>query len=136
MQHFLPTSEYFKTALDTAVGEKKKLLEVKECSYHQLDTIINFIYGVEISEELSLDDLKVILAMADLYLMEDLKEAVSTSIGKRLTAENIFEIMQLGEKYTAEKLKEICTNFLTARCYKFSKILGVNLEEVFKKRSV
>ena len=130
-------SEYFKTALDTAVGEKKKLIEVTECPHHVLVTIIDFLYGTEIPDDLSLDDLKSLLCMADLYLMEDLKEAASSSIGKKLTAENILEMFQLGEKYTAEKLKDLCKDFLIAdkkRVDLASIVMGANLRETFKKR--
>ena len=130
-------SEYFKTALDTAVGEKKKLIEVTECPHHVLVTIIDFIYGTEIPDDLSLDALKSLLGMADLFLMEDLKKAASSSIGKRLSAENIMEMVKLGEKYTADKLKELCTDFLIsnqAHGNVARKVLGFNLEQTFKKR--
>ena len=36
--------------------------------------------------------------MADLYLMEDLKEAVSPSIASHLTEINLLETSQLGEE--------------------------------------
>ena len=70
-------------------------------------------------------------------LMEDLKRAVSSSIGKRLSAENIMEMVKLGEKFSAQKLKELCTDFLIsnqAHGNVARKILGFNLEQTFKKR--
>ena len=82
--------------------------------------------------------------MADLYLMEDLKEAVSSSIGKRLNKDNLLETFQLGEKYTAQKLKELCRDFIdnNMKLLEFAnrrldianKILAANLDETFKKR--
>ena len=69
--------------------------------------------------------------------MEDLKVAVSSSIGKRLTSENLLEMFQLGEKYTAQKLKEVCTDFLISnenRGNLAAKILGADLGTPFKKR--
>ena len=60
-------SEYFKTAVDTVVGEKKKSIEVTECPIPVLD----FIYGTEIPDYFNnLDEFKNHLGMADLYLMD------------------------------------------------------------------
>ena len=119
------------------MGEKKKFIEVNECNHHVLATIIDYIYGTEIPDDLNLNDLKCLLGMADLYIMEDLKVAVSSSIGKRLTSLNLLEMLQLGEKYTAQKLKEVCTDFLISNENRGSlaaKILGADLDTPFKKR--
>ena len=53
-----------------------------------------------------------LLAMADLYLMEDLKDAVGPLIAWQTTKDNILEISQMAEKYSAPKLKEMCCNFI------------------------
>ena len=130
-------SEYLNTFLATAVGGKKNFIEVKECSHRVLSIIIDFIYGTKIPDDLSLDHLKSLLGMADLYLMEDLKEAISSSIGKKLTTKNLLEMFQLGETFTAQKLKELCAEFLISnkdRVDVASKVLGANMEETFKKR--
>ena len=62
---------------------------------------------------------------------------VSSSLGKRLTSSNVLEMFQLGEKYTAQKLKEVCTDFLISnenRGNLAAKILGADLDTPFKKR--
>ena len=105
-------SDYFKTALDTAVGEKKESIEVEECPFHVLAIIIDFIYGTEIPDDVSLHDAKTLLGMADLYLMEDLKDVVSPLIARQLTNGNLFETFQLGEMFTAATLKGLCVDFL------------------------
>ena len=51
-------SEYFKTALNTDVGDQKNDIEVQECSPHVLTTVIDFMYGISIPEEFSSDDAK------------------------------------------------------------------------------
>ena len=53
------------------MGEKKKFIEVKECSHYVLAVIIDFIYGTEIPDDLTQDIGESLLVMADLYLMED-----------------------------------------------------------------
>ena len=59
-------SEYFKTALDTAVGEKKEFMEVKECPH----PVLYSIFGTEIPDNLNFDAPKGLLGMADLYLVD------------------------------------------------------------------
>ena len=83
---YLLRSEYFKTALDTKVGgEKKMVIEVKECPHHVLSLVIDFIYGTEIPASISEDAAQSLLGMADLYLMEDLKEALAPVLGRSWT---------------------------------------------------
>ena len=77
-----------------------------------LATAVDFIYGISIPEELSNDDAKSLLTMADLYLMEDLKVALAPLLGKQLSKENILEISMMAEKYTAHKLMDICSDFV------------------------
>ena len=82
----VPTrSEYFKTALNTAVGDQKKVVDVQECSPAVLATAVDFIYGISIPEDIDSDDAKSLFIMADLYLMEDLKMALTPLLEKQLT---------------------------------------------------
>ena len=56
-----------------------------ECSPHVLATVVDFIYGIGIPEDCSKEDARSLLAMADLYLMDDLKDAVGSFIANKLT---------------------------------------------------
>merc|ERR550519_353691 len=106
-------SEYFKTALNTSVGNNNKVLKVDECSPHVLATAVDFIYGIGIPGDFGSEDAKSLLAMADLYLMEDLKNAVGSLIAtKHTNKDNILEVSQMAEKYSAQKLKELCCEFI------------------------
>ena len=120
---------YFKTALNTDVGENRKVLGVQECPPHVLATVIDFMYGIDIPEDISYDDAERVLAMADLYLMDDLKDAVAPHIGKQLSAGNILEKSQLADKFGGNKLKEICCDFILANLEKINKAL---LDELFQ----
>merc|ERR1719430_508244 len=105
-------SEYFKTALSTAVGDNRKTMEVKEFSYKVLSTAVDFMYGVEIPEDFNNnEDLKSLLHVADLFLMEGLKDAAGFRIGKDLNKENIFGTSQLADKFRAVVLSEQCAEF-------------------------
>ena len=105
-------SKYFKTALSTDVGTQNKVIEVEECSPHVLTKVIDFMYGISLPEYLSIDDAKSVLTMADLYLMEDLKDAVAPHLAKQLSEHNILETAKMAEKYNAQKLMEFCSDFI------------------------
>ena len=100
-------SEYFKTTLN-----QQKQVKVNECNQLVLGTAIDFMYGANIPSRLALADAKSLLAVADLYKMEDLKAAVAPLIGKQLNMDNIQEISFLAEKHTARKLKGLCCDFI------------------------
>ena len=89
-------------------------LEVKECSPEVLSITIKFIYGIGLPENLGVEDAKNLLTIADLYIMEDLKEAVAPVLGAQLDKDNILEISKMAEKFTAPKLMEICVNFIVS----------------------
>ena len=71
-----PRSAYFKTKLNTDIGEKPKDVDVQECTPKVLSVVLRFIYGISLPKDLGVEDAKQLVLMADLYLMEDLKEAV------------------------------------------------------------
>merc|ERR1719370_1634714 len=108
-------SEYFKTAMNTAVGNNniKKTLEVVEFSYDVLSTAVDFMYGIEIPEEFNDEnDLRSLLHMADHYLMEDLKDAAGFKISKNRNMENVFDISKFADKFRAVLLSEECAKYL------------------------
>ena len=124
-------SEYFKTALNTSVGNNNKVLNVEECSPHVLTTVVDFMYGIGIPEVFTNEDARTLLAMADLYLMEDLKDAVASLIANKQTnKDNIMEISQMAEKYCAQKLKEMCCEFIFKNLNTLDKKMLVELNEV------
>ena len=96
------------------MGDQSKKLEVTEFSFEVLSTAVDFMYGIEIPEDFnnSSDELKSLLHMADQYLMEGLKDAVSFRIGKDLNVENIFDTSHLAEKFGATSLTEKCVEFI------------------------
>ena len=113
---------YFKTALNTAVGERKKDFDVNEFSCPVLSTAIDFMYGVDIPVDISLEDAKSILIFSDFYQMEDLKDIVSGQIGNQLDINNIQEICELADKYTSGKLKELCCDFILSNIDKLDQL--------------
>ena len=94
------------------MGERKNTIDVQECSYDVLCTIINFMYGIALPEVNSFEDLCTLLAMADLYLMEGLKHAVAPFLAKLLTMNNILEVSTMAEQHAAIKLQELCCHFI------------------------
>ena len=95
------------------MGEKIKTSEAKDFSHEVLSTAVDFMYGIDIPEDFKdLNDLKSLLHLADLYLMEDLKDAVGSRIGDKLEQDNIMETVQLAEKFRAMELSDKCADFL------------------------
>ena len=78
-----------------------------------MSTVVDFIYGIGIPEDYTFEGARSLLAMADLYLMEDLKDAVGSLIAtKKTNKQNILEIASLAEKHNNKKLKELCCQFV------------------------
>ena len=104
-----------------------------ECSPRVLAAAVDFIYGIDIPEDFDFDsdDAKSLLAMADLYLMEDLKDAAGSLIARQHTNKaNILEITQMAEKYRAQKLKELCCQFIFQNLKTLDKRVLMELYEV------
>ena len=111
--NFLYRSEYFKTALSTNVGDNSKSINVSEFSFEVLYIAVDFMYGIEIPESFNKsEDLKSLLHLADLYLMEDLKTAAGLLIACGLNMDNVFDVSLLADKFRAEALRNKCVDYL------------------------
>ena len=105
-------SEYFKTALNTAVGGQKSTIKVEECSFKVLSAIIGFMYGKSlVGGNLDWEEATSLLPMADFFLMGDLKDAAIPVIENLLSLEHLLEAAELAVKHSIEKLKEVCCDF-------------------------
>ena len=115
------------------MGSNNKMIKVDECSPRVLARVVDFIYGIEIAEEdFNYEDSESLLAMADLYLMKELKDAVGSLIAsKEMNKEHILGISQMAEKYNAQKLKEMCCRFINLITIGINKTLAA-----FKKTTV
>ena len=72
--------------------------------------------------------------MADIYLMEDLKDAIASHLAPHLDKDNILEIYHLAEKYTAPKLKEKCSDLILTSVSIAKQGLGIDAANISKKR--
>ena len=74
---------------------------------------VDFTYGIEIPEYLKKrEDLESPLHLADLYLLDDLKNAAGLLLAGGLNKENIFDISLLANKFWAEALRNKCVDYL------------------------
>ena len=107
-------SAYFKTALNTDVGSHRgeKVIDVRECHPLVLEMVVNFMYDIDLPEDFNFQDFEGVLFMADFYHMEDLKDAVSSHVSKHWNETNILALSQLAEKYKAEKMQEMCCDYI------------------------
>ena len=109
-------------------------MEVAGFPHHVLATVVNFMYGHDVPQDFESADVETLLAMADLYLMEDLKESVARLVGKRLSKENILATYKLAEKYGADQLKEMCHHFIFNYIDFANRLLGADLVNVVQNR--
>ena len=130
-------SEYFKRAeaFRTATHNTRKVFVVIECPHNVLEAVINLMYGIDLSGTYSTANVESLLTMADLYLMDDLKDAVASHMTPHLDKDNIMDIYHLAEKYTARKLKEMCNDFIVT-CVSIAKeVLGVDASNISKTKT-
>ena len=108
---FLNRSEYFEMALSKDWLEKKeKKMELKECSAEALHVAVNFMYGINIPEDFK--EHGELLHLAELFMMDNLKEVIEELLAKALTKSNYLEICQLAELYSNSSLITKCGNLV------------------------
>jgi len=104
-------SEYFEAALSKDWMEKKeRKMEVKDCSVGALNVAVNFMYGISIPGNFT--EHGELLHLAELFLMDDLKEVVVEGLAKDLAKANYLEISQVAELYNIDSLINKCANFV------------------------
>jgi len=103
-------SEYFEVAQSKDWMGRKKEMEVKDCSVEVLRVVVDFMYGVNIPENFTKD--VRLLHLADLFLMDTLKEVAVAGLAKSITVENYISLGQAGEMFNSELLIEKCAEFV------------------------
>ena len=71
---------------------------------------MDYMYGVEIPENFSKD--VRLLHLADLFLMDTLKEVVVAGLAKSMTAENSISLGKVGELFNSEILIQKCAEIV------------------------
>lgn len=105
------TSEYFEIALSKDWLEKKeKKMDIKECSVSVLHVAVNFMYGINIPEEFK--EYRDLIHLADLFMMDNLKEVIEERLEKALSKANYLEISQIADLYSNTSLITKCGNFM------------------------
>ena len=121
-------SEYFETALSKDWLEKKEnKMELKDCSTEALHVAVNFMYGINIPEDFK--EHGELLHLAELFMMDNLKEVIEELLAKAMTKLNYLEICQLAELYSNSSLITKCGNLIYEE---FGKSDEINWEEMGK----
>ena len=109
--NFLNRSEYFEMALSKDWLEKKeRRMELKECSAEALHVAVNFMYGINVPEDFK--EHGKLLHLAELFMMDNLKEVTEERLAKALTKSNYLESSQQAEMYSITSLITKCGNFV------------------------
>jgi len=108
------STDYFERAMATAVGEGGRLgMEVGECEPATLDTVVAFMYGVEVPE--GFPDLQGLLGLADRFLLEEVKEEAGRRIALQMNAQNFMTICELADLHKAKALAVACAKFMLTK---------------------
>ena len=103
-------SEFFKTALETDVGEKKMELNINsvvlECSPEVLACVVDFMYGIDLPA--GFHHSQCLFKIADIFLMDDLKAVASSLLSQSLNMSNVQDVAKLAQIYREPKLLEQC----------------------------
>ena len=109
--NFLNRSEYFEMALSKDWLEKKeRRMEIKECSVEALHVAVNFMYGINIPEDFK--EHVELLHLAELFMLDNLKEVIGKRLAKALTKSNYLVIGQIAELYSNTNLITKCGHFV------------------------
>ena len=104
-------SEYFEMALSREWMEKKeKKMVLQDCSIEALNVAVNFMYGINVPEDFT--QYGDLLHLAELFMMENLKEVVVERLAKNLSKENYLETSMIAEMYNATRLIDQCAHFV------------------------
>jgi len=99
-------SEYFEVAQSKEWMGEEKVVEVTDCPVEVLRVVVDFMYGVEIPENFTKD--VRLLHLADLFLMDTLKEVAAAGLANSMTVENFIPFGQAGEMFNSEILIQKC----------------------------
>ena len=97
-----------------------------------LEGVINFMYGVELHVPEDMADVESVLVMADLYLMEDLKDSVASLLAPNLNKDNVMDMYLLADRLNAQKLKKMCASFTSTSITIATRCLGLDTEDILK----
>ena len=104
-------SDFFKTALTTKLHqEQRKTMEVVDGTPDTLAVIVAYMYGMDILE--GFKDLVGLLHLADMFLMEELREEAGRRLALGLDHHNHLELCRLADRYRVQGLAASAATFL------------------------
>jgi len=123
------SSAYFEAALSKEWKERNSgRMELKDCSFEALEVAVDFMYHQPIPDGFS-DNIEL-LHLADMLMMDELKEETAARLARILSEANYLETSQAAEVYHAESLISECAEFV------LEKVADVNWEEMGKLSKV
>ena len=104
-------SDVFKTAITGDFSEKReKKICIQGFSSNGVEEMIRFLYGFEINDEFV--EIEELLALGEMYQIEDLKSAAAMVLEKYLSKERVFTIAEVAEKHNADEALEKCVDYI------------------------
>ena len=88
--------------------KREKRIELKDCTAKALEVAVDFMYGISIPKNFT--ELRELLHIADLFMMENLTEVVVKLY--EVTKENYLEVSQAADVYNVDSLVTKCADFV------------------------
>uniref|UniRef100_A0A383W3D1 BTB domain-containing protein n=1 Tax=Tetradesmus obliquus TaxID=3088 RepID=A0A383W3D1_TETOB len=111
----LASSEAFRAMFNQGFRESEaSSIDIPNISYETFTAMMRYIYvgSVEVEQELALP----LLQASDQYLLEGLKRLCEAALAQSLSVENLVDVWQASEAYSAPQLAKRCVLFALEHC--------------------
>lgn len=103
-------SEHFRAMLTAGMRESyNESIEIPDISYRVFLKLLEFIYTDHL--EIKQGTAEEILTVANMFLLERLKNLCEDSLSETICIENIVELLVLADRHQATELKKVCVDF-------------------------
>jgi len=113
--HFYILSDYFESLFSERVEKRNgKIWEPGQPSF-VIRALAKWAYLSEIQTGASLEEYLKIVEFANLYRIEEMVRVYGEEMKKKVTEENVFDILIFADQNNADHLKEMCLEFIVEK---------------------
>uniref|UniRef100_A0A914QJG9 BTB domain-containing protein n=1 Tax=Panagrolaimus davidi TaxID=227884 RepID=A0A914QJG9_9BILA len=109
---FVSESPIFAAMFEQLKDENEKIIEIPDFSFEIVQKAIKLIYHRDLVQEIPLKDAFLFLKFAITYDLSTLKNNLELYVGCNLTIVKVYDAINTAKELNAEKLQNICMDFL------------------------
>merc|ERR1712106_129261 len=106
------SSVFMKMVLGDFKEKKEREIRIKGFSSNTVEQIVRFLYGFELTDEFDEIEVEELLALGEMYEIEDLKSVAAINFDKYVFKDNVFNIAEIADKYNADEVFDKCVEFI------------------------